>query len=321
MLKPLLTIIFILFLIQAQCQTKYVKRFHWLQPSLLKATPVPELDQNEKKCAVIKVVGSQPDFDYDFGLAGKPISVIKNKNVTWLCVPAAARTITVSSNKMGEICKYDFGRVLEPEEVYELELNTVKEQPKGDNHIETHWSGITDRYNLGADFYIDNEFIGQTPYFGSFPIGNHTLRMELNGVKKDTSIMVVKNVPRIYEMNFKPSDIQANIKGTTDVSSPEFPGGIEEMKKFLSANITYPKAAQESGIQGIVYVSFVVNETGRISNIKILRGINGACDEEVIRVINLMPKWKPGLTNKKMALPVRMQIPVAFQVKRVTVIN
>jgi len=317
MLKPVLTIIFMLFLIQAHGQTKYVKRFHWLQPGLLKEMPVPELDQNEKKCAVIKVVGSQADFDFDFGLAGKPVVVIKNKAVTWLCVPATAKTITVSSNKMGEICKYDFGQLLEPQEVYELELFTVKEQPKGDNHIETQWAGIMDRYNLGADFYIDNEFIGQTPYFGSFPIGNHTLRMEQNGVKKDTSIMVVKNVSWIYEMNFKPSDVQSNKKGTVDVTSPEFPGGIDEMKKFLSANIKYPKAAQESGIQGIVYVSFVVRETGRLTNIKILRGIFGACDEEVIRVIKAMPKWNPGLTGKKMAVPVKMQIPVAFQVTKI----
>jgi TonB family protein len=316
MLKPLLTIVLLLFLIQAQSQTKYVKRFHWLQPSLLKEMPVPELDQNEKKCAVIKVVGSQADFDFDFGLAGKAIAVIKNKAVTWLCVPAAAKTITVSSNKMGEICKYDFGQVLEPKEVYELELYAVKEQPKGDNHIETQWAGIMDRFNLGADFYVDNELIGQTPYFGSFPIGNHSLRMELNGVIKDTTIMVVKNVSWIYDMNFKPSDVQGNKKGTMDATSPEFPGGIEELKKFLSANIKYPTAAQESGIPGIVYVSFLVRETGRVTNIKILRGIFGACDEEVIRVIKAMPKWNPGLTIKKMVVPVKMQMPVAFQIPR-----
>lgn len=313
MLKPLLTLVFTLFLIQAQSQIKYVKRFHWLQPSLLKEMHVPELDQNEKKCAVIKVVGSQADFDFDFGLAGKAISVIKNKAITWLCVPAAAKTITVSSNKMGEICKYDFGQLLEPQEVYELELYAVTELPKGDNHIETQWVSIMDRYGLGADFYVDNEFIGQTPYFGSFPIGNHTLRMELNGVKKDTAIMVVKNFLSIYEMNFKPSDVQGNKKGTMDVTSPEFPGGIDELKKFLSANVRYPAAAQESGIQGIVYAAFIVRETGRLTNIRILRGIFGACDEEVIRVIKVMPKWNPGLTYKKMAIPFKMQLPVAFQ--------
>ena len=128
--------------------------------------------------------------------------------------------------------------------------------------------------------------------------------------------MVAKGFSWIYEMNFNPSDAQSNNKKTLDFTNPEFPGGNDELKKFLSANIKYPTAAQESGIQGIVYVAFVVRETGRISNIKILRGIFGSCDEEVIRVLKAMPKWNPGLTIKKMAVPMKMQMPVAFQIPR-----
>jgi TonB family protein len=316
MLKPILTLVFILFLIQTQCQTKVVKRFHWLQPSLIKEMPVPELVQNEKKCAVIKVVGSQTDFDYDFGLAGKAIVAINNKDVTWLCVPEGAKAITISSHKMGEICKYDFGQVLEPQEVYEMELFAVKKQPKGDNHIVTQRVNIMDKYSQGADFYIDNELLGQTPYFGSFPIGKHNLKMELNGEKKDTTIMVVKDTSRTYMMSFKPSAVQDDNNQILIFSQPQFPGGLVELRKFLGAHILYPRIAQESGIQGTVYVSFLVRETGRLSNIKILRGIFGACDEEVIRVIKLMPKWNAGLTNNKMATPMLIQLPVAFQVKR-----
>jgi TonB family protein len=317
MLKPILTLLFIILLIQAESQTKVVKRFHWLQPSLVKEMPVPNLDQNEKKCAVIKVIGNPAASDFDFGVAGKAIETIKKSDVTWLWVPAGANAITVSNNKMGVICTYDFGQILEVQEVYELELYTIKEKPKGDLHSITQRVNIMDKYSLGADFYIDNEFLGKTPYFGSLPIGDHNLRMELNGKKKDTTITVVKdNTLRVYGMNFKLSEDPDDIKKAQNFTQPQFPGGYEQLMKFLGSNIKYPALAQESGIEGIVYVSFVVRETGRFSNLRILRGIFPACDEEVIRVIKMMPKWSPGLNKDKMAVPAGVQLPVAFKLAK-----
>jgi len=80
---------------------------------------------------------------------------------------------------------------------------------------------------------------------------------------------------------------------------PEFPGGENERNRFLAQNIIYPNLAAENGIEGTVYVSFVVDKAGDIRNVKILRGIGGGCDEEAVRVVKRMPKWKPGTQNGK----------------------
>jgi protein TonB len=93
---------------------------------------------------------------------------------------------------------------------------------------------------------------------------------------------------------------------------PEFPGGEKEMLAYLYANLKYPQMARESGIQGTVFVNFVVERDGSVSNVKVLRGVGGGCDEEAIRVISGMPKWNPGKQNGK---PVRVyfMIPLKFE--------
>ncbi len=94
-------------------------------------------------------------------------------------------------------------------------------------------------------------------------------------------------------------------------SMPEFPNGMKELYVYLGNNIKYPVMAKESGIQGKVYVTFVVEKNGSITDVKVLRGIGGGCDEEAIRVVAAMPKWKPG---KQRGKPVRVQynLPVRF---------
>jgi protein TonB len=94
-------------------------------------------------------------------------------------------------------------------------------------------------------------------------------------------------------------------------SMPEFPGGEAALYKFLAENIKYPQMAKESGIQGRVFVTFVVERDGRVTDVKVLRGIGGGCDEEAIRVVADMPKWAPG---KQRGKPVRVQynLPVKF---------
>jgi len=92
---------------------------------------------------------------------------------------------------------------------------------------------------------------------------------------------------------------------------PEFPGGDEARLRFLNNNSRYPTMARESGIQGTVYVTFVVSKTGQISGVKVLRGIGGGCDEEAIRLVRAMPAWIPGRQNGK-PVPVQFSLPVRF---------
>ncbi len=95
-------------------------------------------------------------------------------------------------------------------------------------------------------------------------------------------------------------------------SMPSFPGGEIAMKKYLAENIQYPQMARESGIQGRVFVTFVVEKDGNVTDVRVLRGIGGGCDEEAIRVIKNMPKWDPG---KQRGKPVRVQfnMPIMFK--------
>lgn len=93
---------------------------------------------------------------------------------------------------------------------------------------------------------------------------------------------------------------------------PLFPGGDQAMMKFLSDNIRYPVIAQENGIQGRVVCNFVVERDGSITDVQIVRGQDPSLDKEAVRVIQSMPRWKPGKQRGK-AVRVRYTLPVVFR--------
>lgn len=98
----------------------------------------------------------------------------------------------------------------------------------------------------------------------------------------------------------------------TDVEvMPQFPGGGEALRKFISSNLRYPIEAQKRGVQGKVFVNFIVNETGGVTNIKLMRGINLYLDAEAMRVVRLMPKWEPGRQDGK-PVKVSYTVPINF---------
>jgi periplasmic protein TonB len=94
--------------------------------------------------------------------------------------------------------------------------------------------------------------------------------------------------------------------------SPEFPGGYEAMMAFVKQHMKYPANARRMDIQGTVYVGFVVNKDGTITDVKVLRGIMTECDNEAIRVIKAMPPWKPGKQNGR-NVNVRFTVPLKFR--------
>jgi len=95
---------------------------------------------------------------------------------------------------------------------------------------------------------------------------------------------------------------------------PSFPGGEEALFKFLGNNIKYPPIAKENGIEGMVYVSFVVMEDGSIQSAKVVRDIGGGCGKEAMRVVKKMPKWTPGKQRGK-NVRVQYNLPVRFQLR------
>ena len=95
---------------------------------------------------------------------------------------------------------------------------------------------------------------------------------------------------------------------------PAYPGGDQKLMEYVAKNIKYPQIARETGIQGRVFVGFVVEPDGSVSNVKVLRGIGGGCDEEAMRVVKSMPRWKPGKQRGK-AVRVSYMLPVNFKLQ------
>ena len=120
-------------------------------------------------------------------------------------------------------------------------------------------------------------------------------------------ITIEKPVDVIEDPETKPAEIIVE-------EMPLFPGGDTERIKFLAANILYPTQAKENGIQGTVYFQFIVDSKGNITDVKILRGIGGGCDEEAFRVIKMMPQWKPGRQNGR-TVRVLYNMPVSFKIQ------
>ena len=95
---------------------------------------------------------------------------------------------------------------------------------------------------------------------------------------------------------------------------PEFPGGMAECLKFIGKNVKYPTIAQENGVQGRVIIQFVVNQDGSIVDPVVMRSVDPYLDKEALRVIKMMPKWKPGKQRGK-AVRVKYTVPVTFKLQ------
>lgn len=93
---------------------------------------------------------------------------------------------------------------------------------------------------------------------------------------------------------------------------PEFPGGPEALYPYIRKILRFPEQAVEEGIEGVVYLTFVVETDGKISNVNVLRGIGGGCSEEAVRVVKGMPNWKPGKQRGK-EVRVQYNLPIRFK--------
>ncbi len=92
---------------------------------------------------------------------------------------------------------------------------------------------------------------------------------------------------------------------------PEFPGGELALRKYIAKHVKYPVIAQENGVQGKVYVTFVVGKDGSINNARIARGVDPSLDKEALRVVNGLPRWKPGKQRGK-PVNVSYTVPINF---------
>ncbi len=99
--------------------------------------------------------------------------------------------------------------------------------------------------------------------------------------------------------------------------NPEFPGGPDALTRWLGDKMRYPAMAAENGIEGTVFAKFVVSADGSISNVEITGAnkLGGGCEEEAIRVIKKMPKWKPGRQNGR-NVAVWFNLPIRFKLNQ-----
>ena len=122
------------------------------------------------------------------------------------------------------------------------------------------------------------------------------------------------------EVKFVPTEVKSDTIIVQDEAldvvevMPEFPGGNKAMMSYLAENIKYPKEAENAGMQGRVIVQFVVDTDGSIEDAKVVRAVDPLLDKEAIRVINAMPKWKPGMQDGK-EVRVKYTVPIAFRLK------
>jgi periplasmic protein TonB len=109
-----------------------------------------------------------------------------------------------------------------------------------------------------------------------------------------------------------PEEEEADQIFTIVEDNAAFPGGRQAYIKYLKKNLKYPNQARRMGIEGKVYVQFIIDKKGKISEVKAVKGIGAGCDEEAVRVIRNSPNWSPG---KQRGRPVkqRMIIPIVFK--------
>ncbi len=117
----------------------------------------------------------------------------------------------------------------------------------------------------------------------------------------------------------KPVNVEGEVFTVVE-QQPEFKGGMAALGQYLQSNLKYPAAARKANVQGRVFVRFIVTKTGEITNVEILKGIGFGADEEAIRVVQNMPRWKPAMQSGKL-VNVQFNLPINFQLDDKTAVN
>ncbi len=150
---------------------------------------------------------------------------------------------------------------------------------------------------------------------GKYKNADYDLTMPSKGSKPSNMSSVPSADGQSVKVTTQTSEFGGNMIFTVVENQPEFPGGRDELFKYLGENIKYPEAAAKANVTGRVFVNFVVTTEGEIKDITILKGIGFGADAEAVRVVKNMPRWKPGIQSGK-AVNVRYNLPIAFQLDR-----
>jgi protein TonB len=136
--------------------------------------------------------------------------------------------------------------------------------------------------------------------------------LQINDILLKTTVNV--NTITDVEMVAKPditSEADAPLVNVPE-EQPEFPGGSDSLHKYLFRSVIYPRVAVETGVQGTVWVGFIVNQFGKVVQVNLLRGVDPLLDREALRVIESMPDWQPGRQGG-MPVKVKCRLPIKFK--------
>ena len=166
----------------------------------------------------------------------------------------------------------------------------------------------------------EQEEIKQAPPPPEVPKAEEVLEILDNETQvEESTIQASDDTNKAVEVKYTPVEVEEEEVDEQQIftvveNMPEFPGGMSECMKWLGKNIKYPTISQENGVQGRVIVQFTVNKDGSIVDASVARGVDPYLDKEALRVVNMMPKWKPGEQRGK---PVRVKytLPVMFRLQ------
>jgi TonB family protein len=322
MLKLIISLVFLTGIIEANSQSLVVKSFRWINPELKTETPKPTNELKTNKYAIIKIESKLEGLTFSFNNSGKELASLRQTGDLWLWVPSGVQKVEIFSPLTGEKLTYPFGGLLGKKDLYIMALDVDKATPPTkDKKVEVKWFSIF-TIPLGVKLSIDSLQVGVTPFTGSLTMGTHNLELNYEGKVRKQEIKVNKDFAPVIYMSFTVTPIQKNPDSAYFASddAAQFPGGTKMLMKFLKEKIRYPINALQNGVQGTVYVQFKVNETGKISDIKVLRAIGGGCDEEAVRVVKRMPTWKPAQFEGK-PVPCLFTLPVKFNTQIMNMSN
>jgi TonB family protein len=130
---------------------------------------------------------------------------------------------------------------------------------------------------------------------------------------RERLIPLIERVPPMIDYKNRIDKKDTNIYHEVELlKTPVFKGGKEALNKFITQNLRYPQQAMESKIEGFVFVSFVVEKNGKISNIRVQKDIGGGCGDEAVRIIKAMPRWKPGINWVQKFVRTKTKIRIKF---------
>ena len=159
---------------------------------------------------------------------------------------------------------------------------------------------------IKADELVKDEYIPTVDDLKKVDPGAKTQEGSANGV--DLSLMDVQET-KVTEEPAAKAEVFTYVE-----EMPTFPGGNDAFLSYVASKIQYPEIAKRAGVEGKIFVSFVVSASGAVSDVQVLKGIGAGCDEEAVRVIRSMARWNPGKQNGR-AVNVKVSVPIIFKLQ------